>query len=36
VSVPVPVRCRWRTPYLPPVTEDVTLDLIETKTFGVA
>ena len=22
------------TPYLPPVTEDVRLDLIETRTFG--
>ncbi|MGN6169917.1 MAG: dihydrofolate reductase family protein, partial [Solirubrobacteraceae bacterium] len=29
---PVVVGCR--TPFLPPVTEDVPLDLIETRTFG--
>ena len=29
-----PVVIRGGTPFLPPVTEDVPLDLIETRTFG--
>ena len=29
-----PVVVGGGTPYLPPVTEDVRLDLIETRTFG--
>jgi dihydrofolate reductase len=29
-----PVLLGGGTPFLPPVTEDVSLDLIETKTFG--
>src|SRR5215218_1688005 len=29
-----PIVVGGGTPYLPPVTEDVRLDLIETKTFG--
>ena len=29
-----PVVIGGRTPFLPPVTEDVPLDLIETRTFG--
>ena len=29
-----PVLVGGGTPYLPPVTEDVPLDLIETRTFG--
>ena len=29
-----PVVVGGGTPYLPPVTEDVPLDLIETRTFG--
>ena len=32
--VPLSGRRRWGTPFLPPVTEDVPLDLIETRTFG--
>jgi SAM-dependent methyltransferase len=31
-----PVVVGGGTPYLPPVTEDVPLDLIETRTFGAA
>ncbi|HEX4733374.1 MAG TPA: dihydrofolate reductase family protein [Thermoleophilaceae bacterium] len=30
----VPVIVGGGTPYLPPVTEDIPLDLIETRTFG--
>jgi hypothetical protein len=29
-----PVVMGGGTPFLPPVTEDVLLDLIETRTFG--
>jgi len=29
-----PVVVGGGTPYLPPVTEDIRLDLIETRTFG--
>jgi dihydrofolate reductase len=29
-----PVVVGGGTPYLPPVTEDIPLDLIETRTFG--
>jgi dihydrofolate reductase len=29
-----PIAVGGGTPYLPPVTEDVPLDLIETRTFG--
>jgi hypothetical protein len=29
-----PVVVGGGTPFLPPVTEDVPLDLIETRTFG--
>jgi dihydrofolate reductase len=29
-----PVLVGGGTPYLPPVTEDIRLDLIETRTFG--
>ena len=29
-----PVVIGADTPFLPPVTEDVTLDLVETRTFG--
>jgi hypothetical protein len=29
-----PVIVGGGTPFLPPVTEDVPLDLIETRTFG--
>ena len=29
-----PVLIGGRTPFLPPVTEEVRLDLIETRTFG--
>jgi dihydrofolate reductase len=29
-----PVVVGGGTPFLPPVTEDVPLDLVETKTFG--
>jgi dihydrofolate reductase len=29
-----PVVVGGGTPFLPPVTEDVSLDLIETRTFG--
>src|SRR4051812_32509621 len=25
---------RWQRPFLPPVTDDIALDLIETRTFG--
>ena len=31
-----PVIVGGGTPFLPPVTEDVLLDLIETRTFGSA
>jgi dihydrofolate reductase len=29
-----PVVVGGGTPFLPPVTDDITLDLIETRTFG--
>jgi hypothetical protein len=29
-----PVVVGGGTPFLPPVTEDIALDLIETRTFG--
>jgi len=29
-----PVVVGGGTPFLPPVTEDVALDLVETRTFG--
>jgi riboflavin biosynthesis pyrimidine reductase len=29
-----PVVVGGGTPFLPPVTEDIRLDLVETKTFG--
>jgi hypothetical protein len=29
-----PVIIGGGTPFLPPVTEDVALDLVETRTFG--
>jgi hypothetical protein len=33
-KLPWPVVVGGGTPFLPPVTEDVRLDLIETRTFG--
>lgn len=32
--VPRSGRRRWRHAFLPPVTKDVRLDLVETRTFG--
>jgi hypothetical protein len=34
VGARLPVVVGGGTPFLPPVTEDVPLDLIETRTFG--
>jgi len=31
----IPIVVGGGTPYLPPVTEDIPLDLIETRTFGL-
>ena len=33
-TAPYPVVIGGGTPFLPPVTEDVPLDLIETRAFG--
>ena len=30
----IPIVVGGGTPYLPPVTEDIALDLIESRTFG--